>query len=57
MKTITAYAIVNKKKPVIKLIDIYPTRYVVKNDDEAIIEVEIKPTGKSLNPFNRRAKK
>lgn len=57
MKTITAYAIVNKKKPIIKVRDIYPDRDVEKNDDEMFIQVEIVPTGRNFNPFNTRAKK
>lgn len=57
MKPIIAYAIVNKKKPIIKVCDIYPSRDVVKNDDEMFIQVEIKATGRNFNPFNTRAKK
>lgn len=54
MKIITAYAIVNKKKPIIKVTDIYPDRDVAKNEDEMFIQVEIKATGRNFNPFNKK---
>jgi len=54
MKPIIAYAIVNKKKPIIKVSDIYPNRDVVKNDDEMFVQVEVKATGRNFDPFNKR---
>lgn len=41
MKSITAYAIVDKKNPVIKIKDIYDTKDVVLLDTEKIIKITI----------------
>lgn len=42
MKKIKAYAIVNKKKPKLKVSEIYEDKHVFLNKDEKIIIVEIK---------------
>ncbi len=41
MKPLKAYAIVNKKNPKLKFLDIFPTKDVNIAKDEKIIEVEI----------------